>query len=113
MGIDVAALRHALSAKPFAAREATLLRLVAQAEGIHAQELEMLETAKEATGAFDVKLFDSLELKESLKSYIKEGLSNGLYFCTGHNKSFVHDVAESGRLGRPELVAKRTHIGRV
>ena len=106
----MAALRHALSAKPFAAREATLLRLVAQAEGIHAQELEMLETAKEATGAFDAKMATICQLEKICKQAIERG---DLVDVSRIQASIGFNVAESGRLGRPELLAKRTHIGRV
>ena len=95
MGIDVAALRHALSAKPFAAREATLLRLVAQAEGIHAQELEMLETAKEATGAFDAKMVSIWDLEKSCQQSIERG---DLVDVKHVQASVGFNVAESGRL---------------
>jgi len=56
MGVDVAALRASLEAKPFAVKEKALLKLVQQAEAIQAQQRDMLKTAREVAEVFTLAL---------------------------------------------------------
>jgi len=50
MVINIDQLRVRLAARPFAEREEALLKLLEHAEGVHAKQLEMFQTAKEVVG---------------------------------------------------------------
>lgn len=56
LGVDVNALRTSLETKSFAAKEETLLKLIKQAEVIQAQQRDMLKTARELAGVFQLRI---------------------------------------------------------